>query len=164
MPILYLGLGANLGEREHNLAQGVRRLAAVEGVSVHRRSSLYQSAPVGPQQPDYLNAVLEVECELPPLELLVACKRIEKDLGRVAGPRWGPRPLDIDLLLGEEIVAEPGLQVPHLELHKRAFALMPLCELAPQAMHPLLHRTVRSLLNDLEDQGVRRVGEFFVDL
>ncbi len=160
----WLGLGSNLGDRERNLAQAAGMLSRTRGVEVRGRSSLYESAAVGPPQPDYLNAVLEVDCELSPAELLAVCKSIERELGRVPGPRWGPRPVDLDLLLAEEIVAEPELQVPHLELHKRAFALLPLCEVAPGAVHPVLRRELREILEDLGDQGVRRVGELYVDL
>jgi len=160
---VFLGVGANLGEREKNLAQAVLRLDGIAGVSVRRRSSLYQSAPVGPPQPDYLNGALEIETDLTPSQLLKACKEIEQALGREPGPRWGPRPLDIDLLLADEVVAEPHLQVPHLELHNRAFALMPLCELAPDAFHPILERPMKALLAELGDQGVTRVGAFAVD-
>lgn len=159
----FLGLGSNLGDREHNLAQAVCLLARTPGVLVRRRSSLYESAPVGPDQPDFLNAALEVETELTPVQLLEVVKRIERELGRTPGPRWGPRTLDIDLLLADEIVAEPQLQVPHLELHKRAFALIPLCELAPEASHPVLGRDLRTLLAQLPEQRVCRVGEFYVE-
>jgi 2-amino-4-hydroxy-6-hydroxymethyldihydropteridine diphosphokinase len=161
----FLGLGSNLGNRELNLARAVCLLARTRGVEVHRRSSLYESAPVGPEQPDFLNAALEIETDLAPLKLLEVVKGIERELGRVpGGPRWGPRTLDIDLLLSDEIVAEPALQVPHLELHKRAFALIPLCELAPETVHPLLGCELRELLLSLADsQRVCRIGEFYVD-
>ncbi len=160
----WLGLGSNLGDRERNLALAAGMLARTRGVQVRCRSSLYQSAPVGPPQPDYLNAVLEVDCSLSPCDLLAVCKSIERELGRKPGPRWGPRPVDVDLLLADDIVAEPTLQVPHLELHKRAFALVPLCEIAPDAVHPVLHRELKAILDDLGDQGVRRFGELYVEL
>jgi 2-amino-4-hydroxy-6-hydroxymethyldihydropteridine diphosphokinase len=160
----FLGLGSNLGDRERNLARATALLARTPGVEIHRRSSLYESAPVGPPQPDYLNAVLEVDCALSARELLEVCKAVERALGRVPGPRWGPRPVDVDLLLADDIVAEPHLQVPHLELHRRAFALAPLCEVAPDAVHPVLGRALKALLDELGDQGVRRVGELYVEL
>lgn len=161
----YLGLGSNLGDRERHLAQAVRLLSRAPGVTLLARSSLWESAPMGPPQPDYLNAVVEIETDLPPNHLLKACKDIERELGRLPdGPRWGPRTVDIDLLLAEIIVAEPHLQVPHLELHKRAFALLPLCELAPpHAAHPVLGRKLQELLAGLPDQQVRRVGELYVE-
>jgi 2-amino-4-hydroxy-6-hydroxymethyldihydropteridine diphosphokinase len=160
----FLGLGSNLGDREHNLAQAVARLARTPGVSVRRCSSIYETAPVGPEQPDYLNAAVEIETSLAPVDLLHACKEIEAALGRVEGPRWGPRAVDIDVLLGEQIVGEPSLQVPHLALHKRAFALLPLSELAPDAVHPILGRTVQSLLEDVAGQKAHRKGALYVDV
>lgn len=163
---VYLGLGSNLGDRERNLAQAVRLLAATPGVRVLARSSLWRSAPVGPPQPDYLNAAVEVDTTLDAPALLVACKAIERELGREpGGQRWGPRTLDIDLLLADAVVAEPQLRVPHLELHRRAFALLPLCELAPaDAVHPVLHQPLKVLLAAVAEQGVERVGEFHVEL
>jgi 2-amino-4-hydroxy-6-hydroxymethyldihydropteridine diphosphokinase len=161
---VFLGLGSNLGDREENLASAISRLAAVEGVSVGRRSSLYESRPVGPAQPDFLNAALLIESSLSPSALLAECKRIERELGREPGGiHWGPRPIDIDLLLADRIVAEPALQVPHLELHKRAFAMAPLCELDPEAVHPVFGWKLSAMLADLGDQGVRRVGELYVE-
>jgi 2-amino-4-hydroxy-6-hydroxymethyldihydropteridine diphosphokinase len=127
---LFLGLGSNLGERDQHLAQAVIALSRLPGVTVGRRSSLYQSVPVGPPQPDFLNAVVEITTTHEPLTLLRLCKRIERDLGRVPTVHWGPRVIDLDLVLADEVIAEPTLQVPHLEMHKRAFVLEPLCALS----------------------------------
>ena len=160
---IFLGVGSNLGDREQNLARAVTLLARLDGVKLTRTSSLYDSAPVGPVQERFLNAVVELETTLGAVELLRACKGIEALLGRREGPRWGPREIDLDLLLGEEIVAEPNLQVPHLELHKRAFALAPLCELEPEAFHPVLHERLSAVLARLPDQDVRRLGPFYVE-
>jgi 2-amino-4-hydroxy-6-hydroxymethyldihydropteridine diphosphokinase len=155
---LYVGLGSNQGDREAHLVSALEALSRIDAVAVLRCSSLFESAPVGPPQPRYLNAVVALECALPPLRLLCILKQIEKDLGRrPGGPRWGPRPIDLDILLWEgEIVAEPTLQVPHLELHKRRFALEPLVELAPHAEHPVLGMTMAELLTQLDPQDVQR--------
>jgi 2-amino-4-hydroxy-6-hydroxymethyldihydropteridine diphosphokinase len=161
----WLGLGSNLGDRQSNLARAVRLLARTDRITLLARSSVWESEAVGPPQPDYLNAAVEIEIDLAPRELLAACKAIERELGREpGGERWGPRTADIDLLLADTIVSEPQLQVPHRELHKRAFALLPLCELAPDAVHPVLGQPLRAILAQLGDQRVRRVGELYVEI
>ncbi|MET0402096.1 MAG: 2-amino-4-hydroxy-6-hydroxymethyldihydropteridine diphosphokinase [Cystobacter sp.] len=155
---VYVGLGSNEGDREAQLVSALEAFSRIDAVAVLRCSSLFESAPVGPPQPHYLNAVVELECALPPQRLLVILKQIEKDLGRLPGEvRWGPRPIDLDILLWEgEIVADPTLQVPHLELHKRRFALEPLAELASHVVHPVLGASVGELLEQLSPQDVRR--------
>lgn len=158
---VHIGLGTNLGEREANLARAAAALAATPGIDVERCSHVFDSAPVGPPQPRYLNAVIEVHTTLQPVALLQKLKALEKSLGRTPGERFGPRPIDLDILLwGELIVAEPALQVPHLSLHQRAFALAPLCELAPRARHPVLNRSIQELLATLDEQDVRRIAPF----
>jgi 2-amino-4-hydroxy-6-hydroxymethyldihydropteridine diphosphokinase len=158
---VYVGLGSNEGDREGHLVAALEALSRIDAVAVLRCSSLFDSAPVGPPQPRYLNAVVELECGLPPTRLLTILQRIELDGGRrrEAGMRWGPRSIDLDILLWDgEVVAEPTLQVPHLELHKRRFALEPLVELAPDVKHPVLGVTMRQLLTRLDPQDVRRLS------
>jgi 2-amino-4-hydroxy-6-hydroxymethyldihydropteridine diphosphokinase len=162
--MVYLGLGANLGDRAQNLAVGVALLVRREAIALRRVSSLYDSAPFGPAQGRYLNAVVEATTPHSPRELLDAVKAVERELGRLPGPRWGPRTLDVDLLFSDGVVAEPDLQIPHLLLHTRAFALLPLCELLPEAVHPVLGVPLRSLLDSLPDQDVHHVGPFGVGL
>lgn len=128
--IAYLGLGSNVGDRLANLKRGARLLRAQPGIAVRRASSVYDTDPVGPPQRNFLNAVLEVSTTLTPNALLAACKRVEGLVGRAARDRWGPREFDVDVLLyGDETIDGPGLRVPHRELERRGFVLVPLAEL-----------------------------------
>ena len=125
----YLGLGSNLGDRLANLQKAVDLLAA-RGAPAVRSSRVYEAAPLGPAQPEYLNAVVEVRTRLSARELLEACLDVEKEMGRVRAERWGPRKIDVDVLtFGEVDIDEPGLRVPHPRMHERAFVLAPLLEL-----------------------------------
>jgi 2-amino-4-hydroxy-6-hydroxymethyldihydropteridine diphosphokinase len=129
--IAYLALGSNLGERREQLKKALASLG--ERVNIIMTSRVYETAPVGmTEQPDFLNLVVAVETDLSAGELLGVVKQIERDLGRQAGPRWGPRVIDIDiLLLGEENIDEAELQIPHPRMAERAFVMVPLAELAP---------------------------------
>ncbi|MDQ4149398.1 MAG: 2-amino-4-hydroxy-6-hydroxymethyldihydropteridine diphosphokinase [Actinomycetota bacterium] len=131
-PVAYIGLGSNLGDRLRYLRRAVAALAALEGVEVLSASSVYESEPVGPEQPDYLNAVVRAAVTLGPERLLAAMHRIEGHLGRTREMRWGPRTIDLDLLLyGDRTIETNDLKVPHPELTKRSFVLVPLLEIDP---------------------------------
>ena len=134
----YLGLGSNLGDRLATLLRAVDLLAREPGIRVDASSRVWETEPVGPPQPRYLNAVLRIESGcLEPLELLAACRRVEDALGRVRIARWGPRTIDVDILLYDDrTVDEPDLQVPHPRMHERAFVLAPLLELEPDPTLP----------------------------
>jgi 2-amino-4-hydroxy-6-hydroxymethyldihydropteridine diphosphokinase len=129
----YLGLGSNVGDRGGALQAAVDGLAAAEGVTVVDVSPVYETDPVGgPEQPEYLNAVVAIETDRTARELLDVAKRLEDQAGRVPGERWGPRPLDVDVLLvGDDEVDEPDLVVPHPRLYERAFVMVPLADLDP---------------------------------
>jgi 2-amino-4-hydroxy-6-hydroxymethyldihydropteridine diphosphokinase len=145
------------------MRNAVQALAENKGIRVIKRSAVYETEPVGPAQPRFLNAAVEVETSLEPRELLVFCRDIESRLGRVRredDPKAGPRMIDLDILLyGDEIIAEPDLIVPHPSLHKRAFALAPLCDLAPDAAHPALGRKLKDLMREVGSEGIIRVEE-----
>ena len=128
----FIGLGSNVGDRLANLGRAVDELRLAEGISVGLISSVYDTDPVGPPQPNFLNAVVEVKTDLEPRALLAVLKGIERRLGRSASERWGPRKIDLDLLLfGDEVIAEDDLKVPHPEMWSRAFVIVPLAEIAP---------------------------------
>ena len=139
MPRAYIGLGANLGEREAALRAAVAALDAADGIEVVAVSSFRETDPVGyVDQPRFLNGAAAIDTTLAPRELLDALLAVERSLGRTReGLRFGPRTIDLDLLLyGDESVDEPGLTVPHPRLHERAFALDPLAELDPGLVVP----------------------------
>jgi 2-amino-4-hydroxy-6-hydroxymethyldihydropteridine diphosphokinase len=134
----FLGLGSNLGDRAKNLQRAVDLLSAEPGVEVAASSSVWETDPVGgPSQPDYLNAVVLVQTDLAPHELLQACLRTEAALGRVREIRWGPRTIDIDVLLVDAVALDDAdLTIPHPRMTERAFVLLPLLELDPDATLP----------------------------
>jgi 2-amino-4-hydroxy-6-hydroxymethyldihydropteridine diphosphokinase len=152
---VYVGVGSNLGDRAAHLAAAENALRQVEGVRVLRRSSLYDTRAVGPEQPRFLNAVWELACSLPPRSLLSALQAIEQSLGRTGKGLQRPRPVDLDVLLwGELILVEPDFQIPHAEMHRRRFVLEPLAELSPDSRHPVLGLTIRELLEGLPPADV----------
>jgi 2-amino-4-hydroxy-6-hydroxymethyldihydropteridine diphosphokinase len=130
----YLGIGSNLGDRASHLQGAVDALVAADGLDVVAVSPVYETVPVGgPPQPDYLNAVVAIDTALPARALLELAQRIEAAADRVRTVRWGPRTLDVDVLLvGDEHVDEPDLVVPHPRMTERAFVVVPLADLAPE--------------------------------
>ncbi len=153
-----LGLGGNLGAVEETLVRALRQLESALGPLLV--ASLYRSRPVSPiPQPDYLNTAVLARTSLAPGELLALAKTLERDAGRRDGPRFGPRPLDIDVLLyGDLQLESPELTVPHPRLRERRFVLEPLADIAPDWRVPPDDITVRELLERLEEEGVERVG------
>jgi len=149
--LCYIALGSNLGDRHANLRQAIKLLGQTASVRVLRVSSFHETEPVGgPPQGKYINAVAEVETELSPHALLSELHSVERQLARTRDIRWGPRTIDLDIILmGDLVVQEPSLVIPHPRMHEREFVLRPLCELAPGALHPKLHRTVAELLEAL---------------
>lgn len=150
--IAYIGLGANLGDPRRQVEEAIERLGEAEEVEVMRVSSFYLTPPLGPPgQPWYVNAAVQVKTRLTAEELMTVLIGIETAMGRVRGERWGPRLIDLDLLLyNGEIISGPDLTVPHPEMHRRAFVLAPLAEIAPDAWHPVLKKSAAELLADLD--------------
>jgi 2-amino-4-hydroxy-6-hydroxymethyldihydropteridine diphosphokinase len=143
----FVGVGTNLGDRWAHLALAARALSAAPRVALVRASRVLDTAPLGPPQPRFLNAALEVETGLPPRRLLALLQEIERAALRRPAVRWGPRSLDLDLLLyGDLVLDEPGLTLPHPGLRARRFVLQPLAELCPALVVPGTGRTVAELL------------------
>lgn len=148
----YVALGANLGDRVTNLRRALGLLRQSPGFEIIRASSFIENPAVGgpANSPAFLNGAAEISTTLSARALLDQLLEIEKQLGRVRSEKWSPRTIDLDLLLYDsQIIDEPGLTVPHPLMHERRFVLEPLAELAPNAIHPVLNRTIADLLKSL---------------
>lgn len=154
-----VGLGANTGDAIGTVRAAMDALAQLPGTRLIRRSPLYRTPAWGPiAQPDFINAVALLDTSLDASSLLEGLLGIERDFGRIRAERWGPRSLDLDLLLyGEAVIDEPGLHVPHPHLHERAFMLVPLLDTDPDAVIPG-HGTARQALAALASDGIQAVG------
>jgi len=149
--ICYLGLGSNIADRANYLKRAVEELEATSSITVLRSSTIIETEPFGKtDQDNFLNCVLEIETELNPRKLLQACNQIEDQLGRVRKEKWGPRTIDIDILIyGEEINDSPKITLPHPGIHLRKFVLDSMVELCPDLVHPKLNKTIKKLHEEL---------------
>jgi 2-amino-4-hydroxy-6-hydroxymethyldihydropteridine diphosphokinase len=161
--ICFIGVGSNLNNPVEQCMEAFHRLSLVSGIKVLRRSSLYRTEPVGFSEQDwFINAVVEIRTTLSPCQLLDSLHKIEETMGRVRGPKWGPRAIDLDILLyGQEVIQEEGLRIPHPELHKRRFVLEPLCELAAYVIHPAFGVSMHGLKDRLNDENKVFLSELY---
>ena len=152
---VYLGLGSNVGDREEYIEQAIFLLEKNPAIQVSKRSANYETEPEGGvDQPPFINAAVSIITKLPPEKLLEVCQEIETALGRDREMEWGPRTMDIDILLYEDqIISEDKLQIPHPLMHERMFVLKPLKEIAPNAIHPVLEKSIEDLYEERKAEG-----------
>lgn len=152
---VYLGLGSNVGDREEFIEQAIFLLEKNPAIQVTKRSSNYETEPEGGvDQPPFINAAVAIITKLPADKLLEICQEIETALGRDREMEWGPRTIDIDILLyDDQIISEDKLQVPHPLMHERMFVLKPLKEIAPTAIHPVLEKSIEDLYEERKAEG-----------
>ncbi|MBU0629790.1 MAG: 2-amino-4-hydroxy-6-hydroxymethyldihydropteridine diphosphokinase [Candidatus Margulisbacteria bacterium] len=147
---VYLGLGSNVGDREEFVEQAVFLLEKNPNIQVTKRSANYETDPEGgSEQPKFINAAVEIRTKLAPQKLLDFCQEIEAALGRERELEWGPRTMDIDILLYDDLIySDDTLQVPHPLMHERLFVLKPLKEIAPRMIHPVLEKTIEAIYDE----------------
>jgi len=158
--IAYIGIGSNLGDKRDHCEKAISQILKFDRHKLLVKSSLFKTEPMGhPSQDWFVNGVIKIETDLEPLELLRTLKAIESQLGRVETFRWGPRTIDLDILLFDDLeIHTEELQIPHPRLQNRQFVLIPLVEIDRSLIHPILKKTIQQLLSDLmEDQGVEKL-------
>nr|WP_263314337.1 2-amino-4-hydroxy-6-hydroxymethyldihydropteridine diphosphokinase [Mammaliicoccus sp. Marseille-Q6498] len=160
MHTAYLGLGSNIGDRELQLEQAIAAIDEIQGIEVTQTSPIYETKPVGyTEQPDFLNMCIEISTELESLDLLKTCMMVEKQLHRVRDERWGPRTIDIDILLYDQcVIQSPDLEVPHPRMIERAFVMIPLNDIASNVVEPITKKYIWELLPN-DEQVVKYKSE-----
>ena len=153
MPTAYIGIGSNLGNREENCDKSIQLIEEDSRIKITKRSSMIETEPWGiKDQPKFINMAVEIVTDLKPKALLSLLKKIETESGRSPGRRWGPRVIDLDILFYDDLVLKiPGLEIPHPEICKRDFVLIPLKEIAPEKLHPVLKKKIKELLQEMPE-------------
>lgn len=157
--IAYIAIGSNLGDRAANVRKAVLRAADEVKATLVSMSSLYETEPWGiKEQGAFVNAVMGVEIAISPAELLAHLKSVEAGMGREKAERWGPRVIDLDIIFyGGLVMDEKGLTIPHPGAHERAFVMVPLAEIAPDFIHPVIGKSVADIAKSLDSSGVRKM-------
>ncbi|MBI5816458.1 MAG: 2-amino-4-hydroxy-6-hydroxymethyldihydropteridine diphosphokinase [Nitrospinae bacterium] len=152
---VYLSIGSNMGDRLGNLRKAGESIEALPGVTLEAAGRIYETAPLGgPEQEWFYNTAVAVETGAAPADLLRMTRKIEADMGRVRGVKWGPRVIDIDIIFyGNETVDTPELVIPHPMAAQRRFVLLPVADIDPGFVHPVLGKTVAALLESLPEKG-----------
>ncbi len=154
-----IALGSNLGDRQAHLELALDAIARTPNITLASHSQFYETVAVGPPQPNYLNACVLISTQLTPEELLNTLLQIELQLGRIRRERWGPRTLDLDILLfADQVIRRPELQIPHPRMHERAFVLVPLAEIAPHWVEPVSGLAIAQLLDAVDCSGVKKLA------
>lgn len=155
MAVVYIAMGSNLDQRVTTLELARKQIVKAGGLVLADKSPYYETEPEGPlDQPRFINSVLRLRTDLTPIELLHRLQGIEQALGRRRGVRWGPRTIDLDILLYDDVILkEAGLEIPHPRMHRRRFVMEPLCDIAPEVIHPLFGKTAKELLKRLDWEG-----------
>ncbi len=154
MAVAYISFGSNIGNRMEYIETALGIIRANSYVQQIQVSSYYETEPVGNiDQPKFINGVAKIATVFPCKDLLSFLQGIEGRLGRERTVKWGPRTIDLDILLYDDVcISQPDMQVPHPEMHKRAFVLIPLCEIAPEVRHPVLKKTIRELVENIPNE------------
>ena len=154
--IAHIGIGSNLGTSSKNCIEAIKKISAFHSIKVISKSSFYQTAPIGNiEQGWFVNSTIKIDTQLAPKELLSALLNIESEMGRIRKEKWGPRLIDLDLLFYDNLILnQKGLTLPHPEIQKRNFVLIPLDEIAANLIHPTLKKTIRTLLQESPDDAV----------
>ncbi|RLA92513.1 MAG: 2-amino-4-hydroxy-6-hydroxymethyldihydropteridine diphosphokinase [Deltaproteobacteria bacterium] len=155
MKTAYIGIGSNLGDKLKNCLKAIALADRIPGCSVKKKSRFYRTEPVGVEDQDwYVNAVISLRSEIRAHDLLKDLLAIEAGLGRIRKKKWESRPIDLDVLLfGHDVLSEKNLTIPHPRMHLRRFVLVPMAELAPDLIHPVLNKSMAEMLNEFSGEG-----------
>lgn len=153
--VCFIGIGSNVADPVANCMKSIGRISQFSHIRITKRSSLYRTEPVGLREQEwFVNGVIEIKTKYTATTLLKVLQQMENDMGRIRKERWGPRTIDLDILFyGQEVIKEKDLSVPHPELHKRRFVLIPMYEIAPYVIHPAFGISIKGLLSRLQDES-----------